>query len=296
MASGKQGQNEAKTRPVSQITLVDWILVLIMVGLIALTAAPLLNALALSFSSNMAAIQPGIHLWPKEWSTVGYRIAWRKLEFWRPFFNSLLVTTVGSFLHMLAGSMAAYTMLHRDFPLRRTVVGLMFFSMTVPGEAIMVPLYMVNKQLGLLNTHTSLIIAGMVSGFTILLLFNYFRSVPGSLMEAARLDGAGDFLIFTKVFLPVSKPGLAAVGLFQIVGRWNQFREPLLYITDSAKITIQIALRQIAVLDTATSGTDIVLANTRMATVMIGVSILVFIFPFVQKHFVQGIVLGATKE
>ena len=118
------------------------------------------------------------------------------------------------------------------------------------------PLYIVNRQLGLLNTYTSLIVAGMASGFTVLLLFNYFRSVPLSLLEAARLDGAGDFTIFARVFLPVSKPGLAAVGLFQIVGRWNQFREPLLYITNKAKTTIQIALREVSMLSDATSGTD----------------------------------------
>lgn len=289
-------REEAISQPISRIGVVDWILALIMVGLIATTAVPLLNALSLSFSSNMAAIQPGIHLWPKEWSVIGYRVAWRKLEFWRPFSNSLLVTTIGTFLHMLAGSMAAYTMLQRDFPLRNLTVTLIFFSMSVPGEAIMIPLYVVNKQLGLLNKFTSLIVAGMVSGFTVLLLFNYFRTVPDSLMEAARLDGAGDFTIFTKVFLPISKPGLAAVGLFQIVSRWNQFREPLLYITDGAKITIQIALRAVAVVDQSTSGLDIVLTNTRMAAVMIGVSILIVVFPFIQRHFVQGIVLGATKE
>mgnify|MGYP000926777393 CR=1 FL=1 len=94
----------------------------------------------------------------------------------------------------------------------------------------------------------------MVSGFTILLLFYHFRTVPESLMEAARPDGAGDFTIFTRVFLPVSKPGLAAVGLFQIVGTWNQFREPLLYITDGTKITIQIALRAVAVVDQSGTG------------------------------------------
>ena len=292
----RRTQGEAISQPVSRVGVVDWILALIMVGLVATTAVPLLNALSLSFSSNMAAIQPGIHLWPKEWSVIGYRIAWRKLEFWRPFSNSLLVTTIGTFLHMLAGSMAAYTMLQKDFPLRSLTVTLIFFSMSVPGEAIMISLYVVNKQLGLLNTYSSLIIAGMVSGFTILLLFNYFRTVPESLMEAARLDGAGDFTIFTQVFLPISKPGLAAVGLFQIVSRWNQFREPLLYITDGAKITIQIALRAVAVVDQSTSGLDIVLTNTRMAAVMIGVSVLVLVFPFIQKHFVQGIVLGATKE
>jgi putative aldouronate transport system permease protein len=267
-----------------------------MVCLILVTVVPLLNALALSFSSNLAAVEPGIHLWPKEFSIVGYQTAWRKLQFWRPFMNSVYVTAVGSFLHMAASSMAAYALLQRDFPLRKPVIWLMLLSMTVPGEAIMVPLYIVNRELGLLNTYTSLIIAGMVSGFTILLLFNYFRSVPLSLMEAARLDGAGDFTIFTRVFLPVSKPGLAAVGLFQVVGRWNQFREPLLYITNKAKSTIQIALREVSMLSDATSGTDVVLANTRMAAVVIGVSVLVLVFPFVQKHFIQGIVLGATKE
>lgn len=286
-----QKENKEKSR----INGVDLLLAVMMATLIAIMVIPLLNALALSFSSNRAAVQPGIHLWPKEFSLVGYRTAWRKLEVWRPFMNSVFVTAVGSFSHMWASSMAAYTMLRKDFPLRRLIVFLMLFSMTVPGEAIMVPLYIVNKNLGLLNTYTSLIIAGMVSGFTILLLFNYFRGVPESLMEAARLDGAGDFTIYTKVFLPISKPGLAAVGLFQIVGRWNQFREPLLYITQRAKITIQIALRELVVLDEVTSGTDIVLANTRMAAVMIGISVLIAIFPFIQKHFVQGITLGATK-
>jgi len=280
----------------TRLTIADWILSLIMVCLILVTVVPLLNALALSFSSNLAAVEPGIHLWPKEFSIVGYQTAWRKLQFWRPFMNSVYVTAAGSFLHMAASSMAAYALLQRDFPLRKPVIWLMLLSMTVPGEAIMVPLYIVNRELGLLNTYTSLIIAGMVSGFTILLLFNYFRSVPLSLMEAARLDGAGDFTIFTRVFLPVSKPGLAAVGLFQVVGRWNQFREPLLYITNKAKSTIQIALREVSMLSDATSGTDVVLANTRMAAVVIGVSVLVLVFPFVQKHFIQGIVLGATKE
>lgn len=294
---GLRNRNEdSGGKVVTKITVADWILALFMVLLILSTIVPLWNALVLSFSSNWAAVQPGVHLWPKEWSTIGYRIAWRKLEFWRPFFNSILVTTVGSFFHMFVCAMAGYTMLLPDFPLRGLVIGLMLFSMSVPGEAIMVPLYIVNKQLGLLNTYSSLIIAGMASGYTILLLFNYFRSVPLSLMEAARLDGAGDFKIFTQVFLPVSKPGLAAVGLFQVVGRWNQFREPLLYITDRAKVTIQIALREIAILDDVTSGTDIILNNTRMATVVIGVSVLIAVFPLIQRHFVQGIVLGATKE
>src|SRR5690606_38140280 len=196
---------------------VNWTVSGAMVFLLAVTIIPLLNALALSFSSNLASVQPGIHLWPKEWSLQGYAVAWRRLELWRPFLNSLYVTAVGTFFHMFLGAMAAYTMLQRDFPARRLTVFLIFLTMSVPGEPIMVPLYIVVKSLGLLNTYTALIVSGLVSGFTILLLFNYFRTVPTSLAEAARIDGAGDFAIFTRVYLPTSKPGLAAVDRKSVV-------------------------------------------------------------------------------
>ena len=267
-----------------------------MLLLLAGTIIPLLNALALSFSSNLASVQPGIHLWPREWSLQGYAVAWRRLGLWRPFLNSLYVTSVGTLLHMFLGAMAAYTLLQKDFPARRLMVFLIFLTMSVPGEAIMVPLYIVVRSLGLLNTFTALIVSGLVSGFTILLLFNYFRTVPISLAEAARIDGAGDFAILTRVYLPTSTPGLAAVGLFEIVGRWNQFTAPLLYLTDHTKFTVQLALRSVVVVNDTISGMDVILPNTRMAAVVIGVSILIIVFPFIQKYFIQGIVLGATKE
>lgn len=275
---------------------VDWIVSGVMVVLLVLTIIPLLNALALSFSSNLASVQPGIHLWPKEWSLQGYAVAWRRLGLWRPFLNSIYVTAIGTFLHMFLGAMAAYTLLQRDFPARRLTVFLIFLTMSVPGEAIMVPLYIVVKSLGLLNTYTALIVSGLVSGFTILLLYNYFRTVPTSLAEAARIDGAGDFAILTRVYLPTSKPGLAAVGLFEIVGRWNQFTAPLLYLTDHTKFTVQLALRSVVVVNDTISGMDVILPNTRMAAVVVGISLLVVVFPFIQKYFIQGIVLGATKE
>lgn len=173
---------------------------------------------------------------------------------------------------------------------------LLFLTMSVPGEAIMVPLYIVNRQLGLLNTLTALVLSGLVSGFSILLLFNYFRGVPLSLAEAARIDGAGDFTIFSRVYLPISVPGLAAVSLFETVGRWNQFTAPLLYVTDPEKYTVQLALQRVVASNDSVSGADVVLPNTQMAAVVIAVGVLVLVFPFVQRFFVKGIVLGATKE
>lgn len=279
-----------------RLSLSDYIIAALLIIIIAATIVPLLYALALSFSSNLASVRAGVQLWPSEWSLQGYETAWRRLDLARPFFNSVLVTTVGTFFHVLIAAMAAYTLLQRHFPARGLIVGLLFLTMSVPGEAIMVPLYIVNKQLGLLNTLTALVLSGLVSGFSILLLFNYFRGVPVSLVDAARIDGAGDFTIFSRVYLPISVPGLAAVSLFEVVGRWNQFTAPLLYITDPEKYTVQLALQRVMASNDSVSGADVVLPNTQMAAVVIAVGVLVLIFPFVQRFFVKGIVLGATKE
>ncbi len=279
-----------------RLSVSDYIIAVLLVVIIAATIVPLLYALALSFSSNLASVRAGVQLWPSEWSLQGYETAWRRLDLARPFFNSVYVTIVGTSFHVMIAAMAAYTLLQRHFPARGLVVGLLFLTMSVPGEAIMVPLYIVNKQLGLLNTLTALILSGLVSGFSILLLFNYFRGVPVSLAEAARIDGAGDFTIFSRVYLPISVPGLAAVSLFEIVGRWNQFTAPLLYITDATKYTVQLALQRVVASSDSVSGADVVLPNTQMAAVVIAVGVLVLIFPFVQRFFVKGIVLGATKE
>lgn len=279
-----------------RLSLSDYLIAALLIVIIAATIVPLLYALSLSFSSNLASVRAGVQLWPSEWSLQGYATAWRRLDLARPFFNSVLVTTVGTLFHVVIAAMAAYTLLQRHFPVRGLVVGLLFLTMSVPGEAIMVPLYIVNKQLGLLNTLTALVLSGLVSGFSILLLFNYFRGVPVSLVDAARIDGAGDFIIFSRIYLPISLPGLAAVSLFEIVGRWNQFTAPLLYITDPSKYTVQLALQRVVASNDSVSGADVVLPNTQMAAVVIAVGMLVLIFPFVQRFFVKGIVLGATKE
>ena len=289
-------QRRGVSKPQLRLNLSDLIICLLLVVIITATVLPLLYALALSFSSNLASVRPGLHLWPSEWSFQGYETAWRRLQLWRPFANSVYVTVIGTLCHVLIAAMAAYTLLQRGFPARSLIVGLLFLTMSVPAEAIMVPLYIVNKQLGLLNTLTSLILSGLVSGFSILLLFNYFRGVPRALIDAARIDGAGDFVIFSRIYLPVSVPGLAAVSLFEVVGRWNQFTAPLLYLTDETKYTVQLALQRVIASNDSVSGADVVLPNTRMAAVVIGVSVLVLIFPFVQRFFVKGIVLGATKE
>ncbi|MCC3356846.1 carbohydrate ABC transporter permease [Bacillus sp. REN16] len=257
---------------------------------------PLLNTITVSLSSNIESMKPGIKLFPTEISFEGYETIWRKMELWRPFLNNVYVTVIGTTVHVFLSAMAGYVLIQRGLPGKNIMLTLIMLTMMIPGEAIMIPLYVVNKDLGLLNTLTSLIIHGLVSGFSVLLMRNFFLSVPYSLAESAKMDGAGDFKIFLQIYLPLAKPGLATVTLFEFVSRWNHFTSALLYINDDTKYTLQLALRSIILTSDATSSSDFMTANVRMAGIVIALIPLLIIYPFVQKYFVKGIMLGSTKE
>lgn len=241
-------------------------------------------------------MQPGIKLWPTEFSLEGYYTIWAKMKLWQPFLNNVIVTVTGTIIHVFFASMAGYVLIQDKLPGKKLIITMIILTMVIPEEAIMIPLYVVNKQLGLLNTLSSLVIAGLVSGFSILLMRNFFLSISKDLAKSARIDGAGDFWIFTKIYLPVAKPGIATVLLFEFVSRWNQFTQPLLYISDSEKYTLQLALQSLVISSDATSSSDFFTPNVRMAGIMIALIPLILIYPFVQKFFVKGIMMGSTKE
>jgi putative aldouronate transport system permease protein len=257
---------------------------------------PLLNTLVVSLSSNIESMKPGIKLFPTEINFEGYETIWRKLELWRPFYNNVIVTVFGTFFHVLLSAMAGYVLVQRELPGKKLMTTLIMLTMMIPGEAIMIPLYVVNQDLGLLNSLTGLVINGLVSGFSVLLMRNYFLGISYELSESARLDGAGDLRIFTRIYLPLAKPGLATVTLFEFVSRWNHFTSALLYINDDKKYTLQLALRSLIISSDATSSSDFITANVRMAGIIIALIPLLAIYPFVQKYFVKGIMLGSGKE
>jgi putative aldouronate transport system permease protein len=270
--------------------------VLFFLILVSTMIIPLLNTWAVSFSSNMASMQPGIKLWPDEWSIEGYKTIWKNLELWRPFLNSVIVTVVGTIIHVTLAALGGYVLIQPDLPGKKWMTSLIMITMMIPGESIMIPLYIVNKELGLLNTLASLVLSGLVSGFSILLMRNYYLSIPYDLSESAQMDGASHFQILTKIYLPLTKSGLATVTLFEFVSRWNQFTSALLYIQDPDKFTLQLALRSLIISSDTTSSGDFFTNNVRMAGIMIALIPLLIIYPFVQKYFVKGITMGSTKE
>lgn len=264
--------------------------------LFATMIIPFWNTFVISISSNIASMERGIRLWPSEFSLEGYQMIWSNLELWRPFLNNVIVTLSGTFFHVLLAAMAGYVLVQPRLPGKKIIVTLIMITMMVPGEAIMIPLYIVFRDLQLLNSLWALIISGMVSGFSILLMRNFFLSIPYEVAESAQMDGAIDFTIFYKLYLPLAKPGLATVLLFEFVGRWNHFTSALLYITDADLFTLQIALRALVLENDAVSGGVFFTPNIRMAGLVISMIPLLLIYPFLQRYFVKGINLGATKE
>ncbi len=276
--------------------LFDTINVLFLLLLVLTMVIPFINTLALAFSSNFASMQPGIILWPKEFSLEGFSTVWNRMKLYLPFTNNVIVTVVGTLGHVFLSSMAGYVLIQKGLPGKKWMLSAILLTMMIPSEAIMIPLYIVNQDLGLLNTLSSLILSGFVSGFSVVLMRNFFLSVPYEMSESARIDGAGDLRIFFTMYLPLASAGLATVTLFEFVSRWNQFTPAVLYINDSSKYTLQIALKSLIVDTDSTSSNFMITTNVRMAGIVIALLPLIIIYPYVQKYFVKGMFVGANKE
>jgi len=257
---------------------------------------PFVNVVAVAFSAPLASMERGIILWPRDWSVDGFKTVWINLDLQRAFINSVIVTAAGTFFHVVLCCFAAYVLIQKDLPGRGLMLMFILATMAIPGELIMIPLYIVNRDLGLLNSLWALIFAGMVSGFSILLLRNFFASVPYDLAESARIDGASDFHIFRTIYLPLSQAGIATITLFELVSRWNQFLSVVLYINDSKKYTLQVALNALVTENLGTSGMSMVTPNVRMAGIVIAIIPLIILYPFMQRYFVHGLTLGSVKE
>lgn len=276
--------------------LFDAVNVLFLLLLMLVMVIPFLNVLALSFSSGLASMQPNVVLFPTQFSAEGYKTIWESLDLWRPFLNSAIVTGVGTVLHVLLSSLAGYVLIHPHVPGKKGMITFILLTMMIPQEAVLIPLYVVNKDFHLINTLTVLVLSGLVSGFSILLMRNFFMGIPYEIAEAGRIDGAGDFWIFAKIYLRLAAPGLATVSLFEFVGRWNMFTAPLIFINDSMKYTLQVALKSIIIDTSSVSSNYLVTTNVKMAGIVIATLPLIAVYPFVQRFFMKGIMLGASKE
>jgi putative aldouronate transport system permease protein len=280
------------------------VLLYIFVGLFAVaTVLPFLYVLAGSFATERELTERSFFIIPTDPSINAYRYIIKDGRIFKGLFNSVIVTVIGTFINMLFSTTLAYPLARSDFRLRNGITNMVIVTMLFSGG--MVPGYiLVTNILHLRNTYWSLWLPGAVNAFNMIIIKNYFQGLPKELEEASHVDGASDIVIFLKVVLPLSKPVLASVGLFYAVGHWNSYFNSLLYIDNSNMQVVQQVLRNIMnqasqaesdeTLDWGSQGTPPSKAVKMASTVVATVPILC-VYPFIQKFFTQGVMVGAVK-
>lgn len=265
--------------------------------LIALTMlVPMINILAVSFTTDLESYENTVKLFPREPSVVGYVELFRQVAIGTPLINNAVVTVVGTAIHVLLCAMAGFVLVRNSFVGKTVLVLMVTLPMMIPFQMIIIPVYVTMKKIGLIDSLGALILIELVSTFSILLMKNYFEGIPRSLEESAYIDGASEYTVFFRIFLPLAKPGIATIAIFEFVKRWNQFLPAVLFINSPKNYTLQIALRSLVVNQELTSTTQSVANNTRMAGIVVSVIPLLIAYIFAQKYFIKGIMVGAVKE
>lgn len=271
------------------------VMYLFLVCIVLIMAVPMWNVLVVATSSRLSASQSGIKLWWNSFSLDGFEYVFTVTKLLRPFLNSLFVTTVATVIQVVLSSFAGYVLIQKELPFKGAITSFVMLTMMIPGDLTLISVYQLNKQLNLLNSYTGLIMNGLISGFSILLMRNFFETVPYSLAEAARIDGAGEVHIFRKIYLPISLPGLATVFFMEYVGKWNSIMLPATLVTEQNLYTLPLMLKAMILTDASTSGTSFAPDNAVMAAIIISTVPLLLIYIFAQQYLLEGMNLGAEK-
>lgn len=264
---------------------------------------PLLNMVAISFSDKAAASANMVGLVPVDFTTSAYKTLLGEFQFWVSFWISIKRVFLGTIINMILTILLAYPLSKskREFKGHDVYMYIVIFAMLFSGG--MIPIYLTIKSYGLLNSIWALILPGAVPVFNVILLMNFFKGVPKSLEEAAAIDGASKLTILLKIYLPISMPALATIILFCIVNHWNDFFSGLVYMNKTSMYPLQTYIQQLSVdMSQITDPEQLKrfaqVSNKTLDAAKIVVSTipLLIIYPFLQKYFVSGIVIGAVKE
>jgi len=277
----------------------------ILLGLLSLiTFFPFYNVLIISFANFEVISQSNLYLLPKSFDLSAYKVILSDTKFWSAAFNTIFVTVVGVLFSMTISVAGAYALSKKEMPGRNTILTLILFTMFFNGGLI--PFYLIVSALGLVNSVYVMIIPAALNTFYLIIMKNYFATLPESLEESAKLDGANDLYILIKIILPISAPFIATFGLFYAVERWNEWWYALIFISDSDKVPLQIYLRETLITNNGLLNTlaqqmadddssKVYTPALQMATIVISSIPILMVYPFLQKHFAKGILVGSIK-
>lgn len=266
----------------------------------AVALIPFLNVITLSLSSPKTASELGLHLFPTELYFGAYSKVIRSSAIFKGFFNSVFITFAGTVATLVVSALAAYPLSKRYLVNRGFWTGIIVFTMFFTGG--MIPNYILVRNLGLMDSRAALILPSLVNTFNMLIIRNYFMGLPEDIEEAARIDGANDFKVLFSIVLPLSKSILATVALWTAVAQWNSWFPCLLYIRNTDKYVLQVILRRI-ILDGSSEFVNMEAMNVteptteaiKAATTIVTILPIMLVYPFLQKYFVQGVMVGSLK-
>lgn len=266
---------------------------------------PFINLIAVSFSSSRAILSGEVFLWPVEFSTNAWQFVFKNKELISSFFFTILLTAVCTTLGLLVITLAAYPLSKKDLKFRTPILGFFMFTMYFSGGLI--PSYLLYQSLNLLDNFWVLVLPGVFSVYNFLILKSFFQELPASIEESALIDGANDFQILFKIYLPISLAPIATLALFFAVSRWNSFSDALYFIPTHKEYTpLQLILQRILQrvsdrqlemerIKGASSQVTVLKESQKASIIIFTVAPIILVYPWLQKYFVKGVMIGAIK-
>lgn len=303
MKNMKRNKNKVRWGSSDRVFYTIVTIILALVGLIVLY--PLLYVLSCSFSSPDAVMSGEVFLFPVDFTLEGYKAVFRTNKVLLGFRNSAFYTVVGTIVNLFMTTICAYPLSRKDMPGQSSIMMLFSFTMIFSGG--MIPNYLLIRDIGLMNSVWALIIPGSISVYNMIIMRTFFQSsIPGELLEASKMDGCGDIKYLTSVVMPLSKSIFAVVTMYYAVSHWNAYFNAFMYLSDQKLYPLQIFLREILIaskvdaemlVDEVLGAAPVIgLEHILKYSLIVVASVpMLIIYPFVQKHFVKGVMIGAVK-
>lgn len=298
-------QAKIKKERFSKVSVFDILLLAVLGALALITLYPFYQVLIVSVSDTVSYAQHPLYILPYAFDITGYQTIFNDPNFYSALGVTLFVTVVGTMLNMVLSVSGAYVLSRKTLVGRNFFLGLILFTMLFSGGVI--PTYLVTKDIGLVNNIWVMVLPAAVSTYYLIIMKNYFVSLPNSLLEAAKLDGANELTILLRIIIPISMPFMATFFLFYAVERWNEWYQAYLYINQTQIQPLQIYLRNVLISmsnNLSSIAKQMMQSHTQkvssqaiqMATIVVTTIPILCVYPFVQKHFVKGVMIGGIKE
>lgn len=271
---------------------------LILISLIMVL--PILNIIAQSFSGPVALSAGKVVLWPVQFTVDNYLTVLKQIAIWRAFSVSVIITVFGTLISLIMTASLAYPLSRSEYRERKYILLLVLITMIF--HAPLIPNYLLVRNLGLLDTLWALMLPGAISAFNLFVMRSFFLSIPGELIESARIDGAGEIRTIWSIILPLSKPAMATMSIIYSVALWNNYSNALYFINNRSLFPLQVKLREFVVTDSsdlANTAGDIANLSPeglKMAVIVIATIPIMLVYPFLQKHFIKGMLIGSIKS